>query len=358
MVSSRSVRFGVVLALGALSLLAGVRAQEGGSGATEPVGAARLRLEAEAVGEQFQSELVTDFLMGAATVQDIEPRKVFLDRTTRTWYTPEQAAALPQETREGLREIDADTTFYLGAMYGTPLAYARVLDLAGTCGAQPPMTQLKGLRILDIGYGNIGHLRMMASRGAQAVGVDVDTLQPALYREPGDQGPVNGLDGRPAGTVTLIKGNWPSEEAARGAVGGEYDIITSKNTLKRGYVHPWVESDPRMLVHLDIDDASYVKAVYDALKPGGLFIIYNLCPGMARPGEAYKPMADGRCPFDERLLRDAGFLVMAFDVKDDAEARKMARAFGWDKQGMDLQNDLFAWVTIAWKAPEGFTVGK
>jgi len=355
MVRNRAVGLFAVASALALSALVGARAQDEEA---KPTGAALLRAEAEAVGELFKADLATDYFMGAAAVREIEPRKVYLDRPTRTWYTPEQAEALPEETRKELREIDAGTTFYVGTTYGTPIAYSRVLEMAGTCGAQPAMTALRGKRILDIGYGSIGNLRMMASRGAEVVGVDVDTLQPALYREPGDQGTVNGIDGEPAGTVTLVKGNWPSEEAAREAVGGGYDLITSKNTLKRGYVHPWVEVDPRMLVHLNIDDASYVKAVYEALKPGGIFVIYNICPAMAKPGEPYIPWADGRCPFDERLLRDAGFLVLAFDVEDHEATRKMARALGWHERGMDLENDLFAWVTIAWKVPEGFRWGQ
>lgn len=354
MVRNRAVGLFAVASALALSALVVARAQDEEA---KPTGAALLRAEAEAVGELFSSELATDYFMGAAAMRDIEPRAVFLDRSTRTWYAPEDVEALSEEAREGLREINGDTTFYLGTVYGTPIAYSRVLELAGTCGAQPAMTELRGKRILDIGYGSIGNLRMMASRGAEVVGVDVDTLQPAIYREPGDQGPVNGLDGKPAGTVKLVKGNWPAEEHAREAVGGGYDLITSKNTLKRGYIHPWVEVNPRQMIHLDVDDAEYVKAVYEALKPGGLFVIYNLCPAMAKPGEPYIPWADGRCPFDERLFRDAGFMVMAFDVRDDDAARKMARALGWDER-MDLENDLFAWVTIAWKAPEGFKVGK
>jgi hypothetical protein len=34
--------------------------------------------------------------------------------------------------------------------------------------------------------------------------------------------------------------------------------------------------------------------------------------------------------------------VVAFDRDDTAAARAMGRALGWDRGGMDLENDLFA----------------
>ncbi|HBS30075.1 MAG TPA: hypothetical protein DEB06_11660 [Phycisphaerales bacterium] len=343
----------------AAALVGAAAAQEAEkSEPTALTGSAKLREEAIKVGELFESALVTDFLMAAPTVSDVAVRKVFLDRPNRVWYTPEQAAALPEEMRKGLREIDAGTDFYLGTTYGSPLAFSRLLDLAGSCGAQPQMTELRGKRVLDIGYGNIGHLRMMAARGAEAVGVDVDTLQPALYRKPSDQGVVNGLDGKPAGTVTLVKGNWPSEPEAKEKVGTGFDIIASKNTLKRGYVHPWQPVDPKQLVHLNMSDAEYVKAVYAALKPGGLFVIYNICPPFAKGDEPYKPWADGRCPFDERLLRDAGFVVLAFDQEDHKASREMFVALGFAPTMEEAAASTFAWMTIAWKAPEGFVAPK
>ncbi|HET9480609.1 MAG TPA: hypothetical protein VFP98_02545 [Candidatus Polarisedimenticolia bacterium] len=61
---------------------------------------------------------------------------------------------------------------FLNTRYGSPLAYARALEIVSDSG----MTDLSGRRVLDVGYGGIGHLRLMASLGAEFVGVEVDPL--------------------------------------------------------------------------------------------------------------------------------------------------------------------------------------
>jgi hypothetical protein len=101
-----------------------------------------------------------------------------------------------------------------------------------------------------------------------------------------------------------------------------------------------------MLVHLGVDDASFVQAVHRLLKPGGYFLIYNLCP--AHSQEKYIPWADGRSPFARDLLESTGFTIIAFDENDDTAARSMGKALGWDEQ-MDLEKDLFGVYTLARK---------
>ena len=102
---------------------------------------------------------------------------------------------------------------------------------------------------------------------------------------------------------------------------------------------------------LGVTDEAFVAAVYAALKPGGVFLIYNLCPAPSKPPEPYKPWADGRCPFPRTMLEAAGFTVAAFDAVDDDAARAMGRALSWDRgdKPMDLARDLFAWYTVAVK---------
>ncbi len=324
-------------------------------------GAAKLQAEAQAVGGLVQSELAMQFLDAANAIEDIEPRKLFVDPQSRTFYTPEEAEELGEEQRAALREMNITTDRYLGGFYGTPIAYARAIDLIGSCGVPPGIMDFSGKRILDFGHGGIGQLRMLASCGADVVGVDVDTFQPALYREPGDQGIVPGHAGGPDGKLTLVNGRWPAEEKAREQVGGGYDLIISKNTLKRGYIHPEREADPRTLIDLGVDDQEFIKALLAALKPGGLLIIYNLSPAPSKAEEPYKPWADGRSPFGRAVMQNAGFRIVTFEMDDSGLARDMGRALGWDAQGMDLQNDLFALVTIMWKPmdfPEDFRIGK
>ena len=83
--------------------------------------------------------------------------------------------------------------------------------------------------------------------------MDVEPVFHALYSQPGDQGDVPDVSGAPAGRITLHLGRWPAERGVVREVGGGYDIITSKNTLKRGYIHPSRPTNPNFLVQLGVD---------------------------------------------------------------------------------------------------------
>jgi hypothetical protein len=172
-----------------------------------------------------------------------------------------------------------------------------------------------------------------------------------MYSDPSDTGAIATPTGE-QGRITLVSGRL-SEEAVLAEVGTGYDLIISKNTLKRGYIHPpeKVQVDKRMLIDLGVDDATFLRTLFNVLKPGGFAIIYNICPKQADyqgGGEQYIPWADGRCPFDAELMLKAGFRVCIHDRDDSAAAREMARILGWDQgeRGMDLQNDLFAHFTL------------
>jgi SAM-dependent methyltransferase len=230
--------------------------------------------------------------------------------------------------------------FYVGH-YGTPLAYARVLDLAAASG----LDGLRGKRVLDFGYGSIGQLSMMAMAGADVTGVDVSTRLEKTYA--GHAGPLGD------GFVRLLTGRFPAEEKMNADVGAGYDLVISKNTLKRGYIHPSRDADPRMLVNLGVDDATFLRTIHRILKPGGLFAIYNLCPAKAPPEKPYVPWAEGESPFSRDQLEAAGFEVLQFDEDDHIAARHLGRALGWDQgdDAMDLEHDLFAWYTIVRSEP-------
>jgi hypothetical protein len=179
----------------------------------------------------------------------------------------------------------------------------------------------------------------MAGLGADAVGVDVDPMLAALYSEPGDQGPVE------KGRVALVIGRYPADEAVKARVGSGLDLFLSKNTLKRGYVHP---DSGRAFIDLGVDAAAFLKTLHAALKPGGYVLIYNLGPAPSPPGQPYKAMADIRTPFSREDWEAAGFRVEAFDRDDTGGARRMAAVLGWDKGpgAMDLEKGLFATYTL------------
>jgi hypothetical protein len=199
---------------------------------------------------------------------------------------------------------------------------------------------------VDFGYGNVGQLKLLALLGAEAHGIEVDPLLPLLYAP--ENGRVAGLGAVP-GRLRLLHGRFPADAALVASLGSGFDLFLSKNTLKRGYVHPEKPVPERQRIDLGVSDADYVATVFRLLKPGGYFLIYNLSPPPAPPGKPYIPWADGRSPFDEATLRAAGFEVIAFDRDDSEAARALARVLGWDQgeHAMDPERDLFGRYTLA-----------
>jgi SAM-dependent methyltransferase len=304
---------------------------------------ARLTQEAAALEPLVTSRLATSFLKGTPDLPSITPRRLFFDEATKTYRTAAESTALTEEKRRALKPIAVDGTLYYTTKYGSPLAYARPIDLLGQAGIE----DVSGRKILDFGYGTIGHLRLLAGLGADVTGVDVDPFLRALYSDPADQGILKNPRGR-EGCIRLIHGRFPADEAARKSVEGGYDVILSKNTLKRGYVHPERPVDSRRLLNLGVDDARFVQSLHDALKPGGHVLIYNISPAPSPPGQPYKNWADGRCPFARETWEAAGFRILAFDCDDSDAIRKFGRALGWDQgeSPMDLNKDLFAQYSL------------
>jgi SAM-dependent methyltransferase len=328
----------VSLALGLLHFSPSSASPGSGPG-DDAGGVAQLRREARALEPLVASPLARSLLGAAPRLPAVAPRQLFLDEANRTYLTEAEVRPIGDERRRALKPVPVDETFYYTTKYGSPMAYARPIDLLGRSG----WDDLSGRKVLDFGYGTIGHLRLLAALGADVVGVDVDPLLNALYAAPEDQGLVRNPRGR-SGSIRLIHGRFPADEAVRTAVGGGYDLIVSKNTLKRGYVHPERQVDPRRLLNLGVDDARFVRTMYDALKPGGRVLIYNISPAPSPPGQPYKPWAEGHCAFSREIWEAAGFRILAFD-RDDSEAiRRFAQALGWDRgdSPMDLKNDLFA----------------
>ncbi len=311
----------------------------------EPRPVERIRAEAEVLDPLVTSPLARAFLDATADLPEIhEERVVWWNRATRKALSPAQAEAMTEAELEGFQERRFGEQFYYNTAYGTPLAYVRALDLAAAHG----FDSADGRRILDFGFGGIGHLRLLASLGADAAGVEILELLREVYSRPGDTGTIarSAAAGTGApGTLRLLYGRFPGDEQLRRAVGGGYDLFVSKNVLKMGYVHPERETDPRSLVHLGVDDETFVRAMYELLNPGGLAVIYNLYPAQNPPDERYLPHATGGCPFERGLLERVGFEVLELDRDDTEAARRMARALGWDEQ-MDLEHDLFGMYTI------------
>jgi len=321
-------------------------AAEPSSQPAELTGLAAIKAQAVAAEPLVKTDLARQFLKAADNLPAIKPRQLMVNPNSRRYYSDAEARALPRAQRSALKPVAAKEDLYYNTKYGTPLAYARAVDILADNG----FTNAAGKKILDFGYGGIGHLRLLASLGAECTGVDVDPFLPALYSDPSDQGPVKAASGED-GRVTLINGRWPADLAAYRSVGTGYDLIISKNTLKNGYLHPASPVDKRMLIDLGCTDQRFVFALYAALKPGGLALIYNICPAPTPPGKDYKPWSDGRCPFPRKMWEESGFKIIDFDRDDSAAIRTFAHAFGWDtgNHPMDLEKDLFAHFTLVKK---------
>jgi SAM-dependent methyltransferase len=334
----------------ALALVPPAAAQEAPA-EPDPVLAA-LRAEAVALAPLVQTDFARAFLEATAALPAVAPRRVFTNADRSRWLTAAQAEALAADERAGLTERTLDASFYWNTRYGSPLSYARALDIAAQHGAAQQGLPARAA-VADFGCGGLGAARLLASLGCAVAGVDVDPLLPALYAEPGDTGAVPAAGRGASGRLALVTGAWPAEPAAvqalRAALPDGADLFLSKNTLKNGYLHPAQPVDPRKLVHLGVEDEAFVAAVAGLLRPGGLFLVYNLCPAPAAEGEPYIPWADGRCPFPRAMLEAAGLEVLAFDQVDDEAARALGHALGWDagEGGMRLDEELFAWFTLA-----------
>src|SRR5262245_45925104 len=164
-------------------------------------GVSALRHEAASLEMLVQSDVAKAFIHAASELPEISQRTIYRTKDRTAYYTAKQAEQLSAERRKELDSIPINESLYYTTKYGTPLAYARPLDLLGQAG----LRDVAGMKILDFGYGTVGHLRLLATLGAEVVGVDVDPLLPALYGEPGDQGVIQGRHGR-KGKITLVNG--------------------------------------------------------------------------------------------------------------------------------------------------------
>lgn len=309
--------------------------------ASKATGQGRLVIDARAMAPLVSSAWVRCLLRATRRLPRISPRRLFHDPFRKQYFTAKQLDGLNAARRGALKPLVIDEEYYYSTRYGSPLAYTRALDLAAGEGLE----SISGRRVFDFGYGKIGHLRLMAQCGARVVGVDVDPSLPVVYSWPGDQGEIP--DG---GHLTLISGHFPADPAITRAVGTGFDLVTAKNTLKMGYIHPARPVvPPRMSIDLQVTDEQFLRAIFALLRPGGYLVIYNLYPRQNPPDKPYLPWADGQTPFSRSLFESVGFEVLVFDRDDTPFARRMGLTLGWDRgpDGMDVASGLFGIYTVA-----------
>lgn len=305
------------------------------------------RVEMAAQAKALQGVVTTlqarAFLERAALLPEVATRALHRKKDKSRYYEEAAWQALSAEEKAATEPFPAGEEVYYYTKYGSPLSYARPLDILFARG----LALGAGSKMLDFGYGYAGHLRMLATMGVDASGVDVDPLLPVLYGRPGDQGAVTGPGGEP-GRVRLIDGRFPADPAIVAAVGSGYDLVISKNVLKRGYIHPDRPAEERVLIRLGVPDEVVVKSFFDALKPGGLMLVYNICPALSPPDKPFVPWSDGRSPFSAEQWRKAGFEILELDRDDAPAVRVMGHALGWGvgDDTWDLEHDLSVLYTL------------
>lgn len=301
--------------------------------------------QAEALRSIATTPAANAWLDEAARLPEPSARTMYVRRSTEgnVAYTQEEFDEAPEDEQARVRRFAGR---YYETFYGSPLAYLRAIDLGAQALAEgdEPFS-LEGARVFDLGYGQIGQLRMLAQAGAHAVGADPDPILRTLYSFPGDTGAVQRDEG-PDGSITLACGVWPADEHVRETVGDGFDLIIARNLLKRGYIDPPQETPEYTRVGFGVPDAELLRALHDALRPGGVLVVYSLGGVYIPPGPSYSPSADIANPWTEADWKAAGFEVIAQDANEDAMARKAGEALGWREMGMDLENQLFGVYSI------------
>ncbi len=318
----------------------------------------RLRIEAGQLLPTVRTADAQRFLISTSWLPVPMPRTVWRNPSTGDVIAPREHEQLPAAAQEAFEKREYSERDYYYTRYGSPLAYVRAVDLLASNlpASIPDNARLRNKKILDFGFGGVGHLRLLAALGNEVVGVEVDRTLRAIYADGDDQGVINGSplmdDVSPDGSLLLVFGRFPADAEVVRTVGDGYDVIMSKNTLKNGYInpehHPEHHADKAPGVDLGVQNEKFVEEVFKRLRPGGLFLIYNLSPAQAPEPEKWLPQADGRSPFPRELLEKAGFEVLEFDTDESAPARKMAYALKWNEgaQPIDVEKDLFGLYTL------------
>ena len=280
-----------------------------------------LRRLAAKLDPMIESPWVKDWLHQVDRLSPVKPA---------TWFcTKDKQQCVPKDPKDAAYAPRVADDEFVYARITDPLGYARPFDVLAAAGFAP-----KGKKVLDFGYGNLGQLLMLSRLGAEVHGVEIDSLLPLATRAV-------------VGKVKLHHGFFARDAKLVKELGGGYDLFLSKNTLKRGYVHPAEPKDAKGQIDLGLEDAKLLELVFGMLEPGGYFYIYNLAPAQKQP---YLPMADGRCPWSREQLQAAGFEVLAYDADDSTKARQMGHLLEWDvtDSGLtdDLNKSLFATYTL------------
>jgi len=289
-----------------------------------------LAAEAERVSAIVTQPAVVEWLEKAKELPEVEGQTLFVGPRVeggfdRAVYTPSEARKLTEEELAEFRTVTYGPERYYATNYGSPIAYATAL----ACAADAGMESFKFKRILDIGYGQLGQLEMLARCGAEVQGVEVDPVVHTLYRSTRLTDRVVAQGGT-RGSVTLHMGEWFTDWDLRKEVGEGFDLILARNVLKHGYVQPEEPMEHFDPIDVGGDPETGATRLFEALRPGGIVVVYNLGGGPWRLEDgSYNAPADVRDPFGIEAWEAAGFEVLHFQANGSQQMREVGEALGW-----------------------------
>ncbi len=305
-----------------------------------------LAAEAERVSTVVTQPAVVEWLAKAKELPEVEGQTLFVGPRVeggfdRAVYTPSEARKLSGEELGEFRTVTYGPERYYATNYGSPVAYATAL----ACAADAGIESFKFKRILDIGYGQLGQLEMLARCGAQVDGVEVDQVIHVLYNSTRLTDQIVARDGT-KGRVSLHIGEWFGDWRFRKSVGDGYDLILARNVLKHGYVQPEEPMEQFDPIDVGGDPETGAQLLFDALRPGGIVVVYNLGAGPWRLEDAsYNAPADVRDPFGRPAWEAAGFEVLHFQANGAQLMREVGEALGWgSKEDLSSYNVLYTVV--------------
>lgn len=185
---------------------------------------------------------------------------IYYNKKDKLALSPEDYTRLKDTS--GYQQLNLNNTYYYYTRYGTPLAYVLPFELLGNL----PELASKPLKILDYGFGTIGHLKLLTENNHIVHGVEIDPILNLLYKE----------EDMANDNLKLFYGYFPKDKSLVKKLDNNYDVFISKNTLKKGYVHPDIEVNKKYLLNFGVSDDDYLQAISELLKPDGYFLIYNL----------------------------------------------------------------------------------
>ena len=196
----------------------------------------QIQHDARALDPLVTTPFAHRFLAAAAALPHVTTRLVYKTKDKKRWFTAKEAAALAPNERAALDEVKDDEELYYNTKYGSPLSYARAIDV------------LAQAKLIPEGGGEDPRLRLRLRRPPPLareprIRRDRRRRRPdaprRFYTEPGDLGSdcrlwrKQGRE-RPPPRRPLPRRRQTIQRAA----GSGYDVFISKNTLKKGYIHP------------------------------------------------------------------------------------------------------------------------